>query len=580
MQSAQRQGIQQDMLRRRIPFFIGGVVIASALLLLRVIAFQFPQDPRVVSEFSAQRDANTGSLERIESSRGRIFDRDGEPLAVNTRLFRVGISPNLVSNPEQTARDLAAILDRDALELYNIILSDVQYVVLGVVEPEVWQQIDALNLFAIQADRLQRRVYPQGTLGSQVVGFVGGEGFGVVGVEAYREGELAGRVGEEEVSNIPLGLPEDLASLLSDGTDIVLTLDRDIQFLTEQILQQAVQQYEATGGTIIVMDPRNGDILAMANYPTFDPNAYSEVENEEFYNNPAVSAAYEPGSVFKVITVSAALQSGIITPDWSYNDQGRIDDVGGVVIENWDKQAYGLTSLQNVLVNSLNVGTATISRTMGPEMFYAMVRQFGIGSLTQVDLAGEIPGTLRVPGDPIWSESDLLTNSFGQGVSVTPLQMLLAVNAIANDGTMMQPRVLLQYYDGTEVYQVLPNGLSDPISPETANLVTDMMVAAVRDGLDDEAQLPGYTVAGKTGTAEIFDVVDYLDDAWIMTFVGFLPADDPQVSVLIKLDRPQVGRWASQVAAPVFRQLAERLVILLEIPNDDVRLRLNETAGR
>lgn len=574
--------LQQDMLRRRVPIVALAIVVASAGLLLRVVSFQFPQDARVLREFATQRDANAGHIETIESARGLIYDRNGFLLADNQRRFRIGVSPNLVSDPEQTANDLAVILGADNLEMLNILRSDAPYVPLGTVDAETWQQIDALDLGrAIQEERLYQRFYPQAPLASQVLGFVAGQGEdlrGYNGIEGHYQGRLAGTFTNQAVSDLPFGVPED-TSELQGGADLVLTIDRDIQFLAEQELQLAITETGATGGTIIVMDPRTGDILAMTSYPTFDNNSYDDVTDQDLLRNPAISDTYEPGSVFKVITVASALELGTITPDWTYNDQAVLT-VGGVDIENWDRQAHGVVNTTGVLVNSLNVGASTISLAMGWENFYRMLDRFGIGRQTLIDLQGEEAGQLRVPGDDLWSESDLATNAFGQGVAVTPLQMLTAINAIANDGVIMQPRIVHQIIDDSGIETTRMVNLWRPISAETAQIVTDMMVATIRDGLDNDAQLAGYTVAGKTGTAEIPDPgFGYRDDAWIMSFAGFLPADNPQVSVLIILEEPTNGRWASQVVAPVFRRFMERLVVLMEIPNDEIRLALQSQGG-
>jgi cell division protein FtsI/penicillin-binding protein 2 len=586
MQSIPTPSLQQDMLRRRMPIVVGVVVIITGVLLLRVISFQFPQDPRVLREFAAQRSAIYGSVETFESDRGIIYDRDGEPLAVNTREYRVGISPNLISNPQQTANDLARILGLDSselLNLYNLLRGDDPYVLLGIVNPEQWQQINDLNLgFALDVDRIQRRYYPQGTLAAHLIGFMAGEGEdyrGYFGVEGFYQNELAGEVRDVEVSAIPFGLPED-PDVLGQGADIVLTIDRDVQFLVERELQLAITETGAIGGTIIVMNPRNGDILAMAGWPTFNPNDrefLSNPANQEILRNPAISEVFEPGSVFKVFTVASALEVGTIGPDWTYNDTGLFV-AGGYDVFNWDRGSYGLTDVTSVLVNSLNVGAATISRDLGTDSFYDMVGRFGIGRRTTVDLQGEEAGVLRTPFNSEWSESDLATNSFGQGLSATPLQILTAINAIANDGFMSQPRVAYQVIDGDQIYEAASVSGTAILSPETANQVTQMMVQVVNQGLDDRARLPGYTVAGKTGTAEIAGPIGYRSDAWNMSFAGFLPADDPQVSVYILLLEPTSGRWASEVAAPVFARLAEQLVIMLDIPPDDVRLALQAEA--
>lgn len=585
MQQSTGQSPQQDMLRQRLPYVILAVIVISVLLMLRVVSFQLQLAPRVIREFTLQRESFAGDVQRFETPRGNIYDRNGDPLAYNLLRYRVGISPIVVSDPATTATQLAAILERDELEIYNLLTSRSSYELLeSQVDAVTWGRLSDLDLYGFVPERIQRRVYPQlsipdpetgveTTLAAQVLGFVAGEGedaSGYNGIEGYYEQRLGGTVRNQEVSNLPFDLPED-TSAFGRGADLVLTLDRDVQYLVEEELARAIQGTGAQTGTIIVMEPSTGFILGMASWPGFNANLYYEYEDRQL-RNPAISDVYEPGSVFKVLTVAAGLEMGAITPDWTYNDQGRLE-VGGRVIQNWDRNAYGVADTQQILVQSLNIGAATVALELGWEDFYGMLDLFGIGSLTRVDMQGEEAGILRTPTSPTgdWSESDLATNSFGQGVSVTPLQMLTSINAIANDGLMMEPRVVYQMVDGDRVLSSPPLARRRSVSAETADIVTQMMVAAVRDGLDDSAQLPGYTVAGKTGTAQIPGVTGYLPGQFNMTFVGFLPADDPQVSVLVLLNRPQSGNFASQTAAPVFANLASRLVNLLEIPPDDVR---------
>jgi cell division protein FtsI/penicillin-binding protein 2 len=566
---------QQETLNRRLPIVVAGLLIASAYLLLQLVYFQ-ELPASVVTELNLLRDASYIRNLTVAAGRGLIYDRRGEPFAVNTLEYRIGISPNLVVDARRTATQLASILGLDELETYEKIASDEVWVQLsGAVDAEVGQEIEALDLDGVTIDRIPRRFYPQGALAAQIIGFVGGDLQGYYGIEGYYEEQLAGQVREEQISNIPFDLPQD--QVADHGTDIVLTIDRDVQFIAEAELFRAITETQATEGTIIVMNPRNGDILAMANYPAFDPNAYFDVPDASLLRNPAIGEQYEPGSVMKVLTMASALELGIVTPQDTYTDQGRLE-VGGVVVENWDRQAHGVIDMTQVLVQSLNVGAATISTRMGPTNFYDMMDRFGFGRLTGVDLQGEASGIVYVPGDPDWSESQLGTNSFGQGIAVTPLQMLSSVNAIANDGLMMQPRVVHQIIDGSQIVTAQQAALGRPISAQTADIVTNMMIATVRDGVD-RAIVAGYTVAGKSGTAEIPTPIGYENNAWIMTFVGFLPADDPQVSILIKLDRPTTGRWASQVVAPIFSRIAERLVLLLEIPPDDIRNALASEGG-
>jgi cell division protein FtsI/penicillin-binding protein 2 len=573
--------MQHEMLRRRLPIVVAGLITISVIMVIRMISFQAPQDPRVTSYVQALRDANYGTTQVRTSPRGIIYDRNGQPLAVNTLLYRIGISPGLIGDREAAIQSLSVALNLDPLAVSNIV-SDTRsvYRLLATnVEPDTWRRVDALNYTAIQAEQIPRRYYPQGDLASQLIGLVGGGAEdlrGYNGVEGYYQGVLTGQTRSEEVSNLPFDVPADDSNQPIRGADLVLTLDRDVQFLIETELRAALDSTGAPSGTIIVMNPNTGDILGMASFPTYNAN---EIPNDaRLLRNPAISDVYEPGSVFKVLTVAGALEEGVVTPDWTYVDQG-VFPVGGEEIRNWDGVAHGVVDLTTALVDSLNIGMATIAvEEMGRDAFYARISAFGIGERTRVDLEGEEAGNLRIPGDPIWSESDLATNSFGQGVAVTPLQMLNAVNVIANGGLLMQPRVVSQVVRGTEVENREPVVIRRVLSPETARTVREMMIRVVNEGVDGLASVPGYTVAGKTGTAQIFTPIGP-DSRNMMTFIGIIPGDDPQISVLVKLDRPTSGQFASQTAAPVFARLAERLVLMLEIPTDEVRSQLAAKGG-
>jgi cell division protein FtsI (penicillin-binding protein 3) len=565
---------RDELFNQRLPFVIVGMIAVSVMLVLRLISFQ--QLPvEVVSALSPDYERTI----RLASARGIIFDRDGQRLAVNTLEYRIGISPNLVSEKQRVATEIATILGLDELDVYRAVTSSDRWVLLASsVDAERGQQIERMRqeqgLIALTIEKTPRRNYPQGTLAAQVLGFVGGDLTGYYGVEGEFQDQLVGRQRTEIVSDIPFRNAADQEA--DYGSDIYLTIDRDIQYLVESELAFSVESTGATGGSIIVMNPRNGDILGMTSWPSYDPNNYAQPDQDpQVWNNAAISQAYEPGSVMKVITVAAALDLGIISPQWTYNDQAVLDQAG-VQIFNWDRQAHGLVDTTQLLVQSLNVGAATVAIEMGPRNFYQYMSRFGFGRSTGINLAAEARGIMNVPGDADWSESNLLTNSFGQGINTTPLQMLTAVGAIANDGLMMQPNVISRIVDDGVVSVAQPLAIANPISRETANTVRDMMVQVVQNGLDDAASLPGYTIAGKTGTAEIPGPINYRTDAFIMSFIGFLPADDPQVIVLIKLDEPRTGSFASQVVAPIFRRLAERLVVLMEIPPDAVRLTLEE----
>jgi len=574
---------QQISLRSRMPIVLALMGVATLYLVVQIITFQY-QPAYVTSYYNRLASYNYNQNERVAAARGVVYDRDGQPLANNTVDYEIGISPNLIARGERTlvATALAAELDLLELEVLRAIDSDAPWVQLAKpVEPEAAERIRDLGFLGVTINSQPRRLYPQGTLGAQILGFVAGDNTsaqefrGYNGVEGYYESELAGRVRDQTVSQIPFDLPEARHND-GQGSDLVLTIDRDIQFLVESELQLAVTENGASGGTIIVMDPRTGEILGMASYPSYDPNAFFDTATPDNLRNPAISDEYEPGSVMKVVTVAAALDTGSVQPGFTYVDNGALQ-VGGITIQNSDRQAKGVVSLEQILVQSLNVGAASVSLEMGPSLFYQKMADFGFGRATGVDLEGEAVGTLFTPLDAEYSDSNLGTNSFGQGVAVTPLQMITSVSAIANGGLMMQPHVVHQVVDGNRVYPSQPSALGRPISAETARTVTQMMVQTVNQNLNS-ASIPGYAIAGKTGTAEIPTPLGYEEDASIASFVGFFPADDPQVIVLIKLDRP-TGYWGSVVAAPVFRRLAERLVIMMEIPSDDIRRSLAADGG-
>ncbi len=569
---------QQDVFRRRMPFVVLSLLVVAFVLFGRLISFQFQIPDEVVAYLDGLRNSNYTSQLDLAAQRGLIYDRDGQVLAVNTLEYQIGLSPRLLENRREAATRIASILGLNELQLFESFSNDTPWILLSSrVSAEVAQRLSGLQLgSALTMTPLPRRSYPQGVMASQVIGFLGGDLQGYYGIEGYYQTQLAGRQVSQSVSNIPFEFAGN--DLIADsGSNVILTIDRDVQHVVEDILFNAITETGSTRGTIIVMDPRNGDILAMANYPTFDPNAYFNITDPSVLRNIAIADNYEPGSVLKVITVAAALDHGSITRDFTYNDQGVIE-VGGIQVRNWNRGAWGVQDTTQILVNSLNVGVTEIALRMGTEAFYQELSEFGFGRLTGIDLQGEEAGILRSPGNPDWSESMFATNSFGQGISVTPLQMLTAVSAIANGGLMMQPRVVHQIIDGDNIITAPPVALGRPITAETASIVTEMMVRVVSDGLDDAASVAGYTIAGKTGTAEIPSPTGYEANASIVTFVGFFPADAPQVSVLIRLDRPR-DYWASTVAAPIFQRLAERLAILLEIPPDAIRYELAANGG-
>ena len=518
---------------------------------------------------------------KADPPRGAIRDRSGNMLAGNVMAYTVEAAPASVSGEEAAAEIAAALgplLHMPPGHIARLLEGDELCVQLAASVPRgVGEQVTKLGAHAITVRPVWQREYPEGTLAAHALGFCCLEAEsdyrerkGYYGIEGFYDrllraapGDSAGDLNPWTVA--PVILPR-------AGTDLVLTLDRTVQGLAEQELARSLVEYQAESGTIIVMDPRTFGILAVTSLPSYDPGTYLELVNESSppFEDPSVSQQYEPGSVLKVLTLAAALDAGVVTPETTYLDQGWIE-VGGRMIQNASREAYGQQTVSDVLIKSLNVGSAWLSTQMGPDVFYRYVQAFGIGRPTGVDLSGEVSGQLWLPGDyERWHDSNLGTNSFGQGVAVTPLQMVVAVATVANDGARLRPHIVAHRVtsDGTvSVFQTVVE--AQVISPQTARTLTDIMVRVVEEGVP-ESKVIGYRIAGKTGTAQIPIPGGYDPEGSIVSFVGFGPVPDPQFVVLVKLDRPQTSPWASRTAALSFQRMARRLFVILDIPPENV----------
>jgi cell division protein FtsI/penicillin-binding protein 2 len=569
----------QETIFVRLRLIMIGLAIFAGFVVIQLLRIEFSTDN--IGYFRTLSETISEVPREFAPARGRIFDRDGELLATNDVQYELAISPNYVVDRQDVATTLSSLLDKSITDIEAAIDSDQPYVLIArPVSAALGDQIKQLqesgekDLRGINLTPIPHRVYPGNSLAAQVLGFVGysqqGRQVGYFGVEGFYNDWLSGRSVQGIENLVPFDAQPDPTP--DEGTDMTLTIDRDLQFLVEGSLAASIQQYGAESGTVLVMDPRTGEILAMASYPTYDPNNYASAPPLD-PQNPAVGGQYEPGSTFKVLTMAAALDSGLVKPETPFLDRGFIE-VGGVPIRNWDGGAWGATDMVGCIRHSLNVCMATLSTQMGPTTFYNYMSAFGIGHRTNVDLAAEAPGRLKVPGDADWFDSDLGTNAFGQGVAVTPLQLVTAASAIANGGVMMQPHILKQVQHGDQVHTTRTQVLGRPIRPETAATLNEMLAQSIEQGEGDQALIPGYRIAGKTGTAQIPIPGGYDVRQTIASFIGWGPVDDPRFIVLVKLDKPRASIWGSETAAPAFASLARRLVVLMQIPPDDVRLAL------
>jgi cell division protein FtsI/penicillin-binding protein 2 len=562
---------------RRLSVLAFCLTFCFAVIIGQLVHYQVLDHDALAHEASVQRTWN----KEVASNRGYIADRNGHILALEVVEWQIDVSPSLVVRAQQLSEQLAELLGRPQEEIYGQLTSKSPWVRLAMnVDYETGEAIKALGASGITCIPSHRRSYPEKELTAHVLGIVNNTGDGFYGVEGYYNQVLKGSTGQRRVEQNPLGeelpLPPIEETRARPGDSLVLTLDRNIQYIVAEELQRALEEYGAKSGTALVMDPRSGALLASYSYPSYSPNDFAEAEIK-LLADPVVSKMWEPGSIFKVVTWAAGLDSGTISPGTTFYDSGALE-VGGRVIQNWDRQGNGLVTMRDGLVGSLNTVAAFTSTSMGKDVFYNYLRRFGFGTLTQVDLASEGPGMMKLPGDSNWFPSDLGTNSFGQGIAVTPIQMIAAVASIANRGVLMKPYIVEEYIthgsDGVRRIPVEPMAVRRAVSADTAATMTEMMVEVVNKGAP-KAAVPGYRVAGKSGTAQIPEPYGYNPTDTIAAFVGFAPADDPRFVLLIKLDRPTVSPWGTQTAAPAFQAIAQRLLIYLRVPPDDLRVTLD-----
>ncbi len=504
----------------------------------------------------------------IDAPRGRILDAQGKVLVTNVEFDRVYAVPPDVKDQVTTATRLAPVLGLSVDRLLTLLQTKGNYITLArKVDPSIRDQVNALALPGIHMEPDVKRIYPAGSLAAQVLGFTNYNGDGNYGIEQYYNSVLTGKPGELRAERDGLGNEIDLNHAVRiapvPGKDLQLTIDSTIQYDAEQELAAGIQLHGAKAGSVVVMDPYTGAILAMANYPTYDPNQFQDTPVDRFVNG-AVSVPFEPGSTFKLITMGTALEHGAVTPLTTVNDPGYLTEYGAT-IHDWDRKWHGIVTMRYVLDHSLNVGAAFAAQRTGAQTFYAGVHAFGFGQPTKIDLQGEQGGVVYTNANQDWRPISLVTNSFGQGLTATSLQMATAVSAIANGGNLMQPYIVQQISSPNGVQKTQPKVVGHPISPATAATLTNMMEEVPIKGEATLAQIAGYRVAGKTGTAQIAENGTYSPDATMASFVGFVPAQHPAFVIYIVLDHPTDSPYGSETATPMFADLAQKILVHMGI---------------
>jgi cell division protein FtsI (penicillin-binding protein 3) len=509
----------------------------------------------------------------LHALRGPIVDRRGAPLATSASAESLFVHPRGVGDPVKAAGRLAPVLDMPEAELHALLTSPKPFLwIKRRLQPAVADQVKALREPGLGFVPDALRLYPNRELAAHVIGFEGADG-GLEGVERSWDKDLGGTPGRAIVGRDALGrdvATEQIIQKPSPGRGLMLTLDTTIQYIAEREIDAAFRRTQSKAAMAVVMDPRTGDVLAMAIRPTFNPNTFLDVPSRDHWRNRAVTDPFEPGSTFKVILAAAALEEGVVKPeDQIYAENGAIT-IAKTTIHDWKK--YGWLSFGEVLQNSSNVGTIKVGLMLGRERYYRYMTGFGFGTSTGVGLAGESRGQLRDPQR--WSALSLPTMSIGQEVSVTALQMVAAFGAVANGGTLMQPRLVKSTFDaaGRESRRLPPTAVRQVISPETARTLGQMLTRVVDHGTGHLAAIPGYAVGGKTGTAQKLDPATrrYSRAPGVLSFVGFAPVDDPRFVMLVMLDEPRNEKWGSEAAAPIFAAIGREVLRYLEVPPRDV----------
>ncbi len=555
-------------LQRRALFIAIGLVIWMLAIGARLVQLQVNQHEELASRARSQQ---VGAIE-TSPSRGQLLDRQGRELARSIDTESFFADPREILNTDNTARRIAAVTGQDRTELAGR-LSEAKETnkkfiwIVRRLDIQSASKLDQLNLDGIYSRKEPKRYYPNDSLAAHVLGFVGTDEIGLSGVEQYYNEKIRGEAGK-----VFLERDRDRRAFESyevqshPGQTVVLTIDQAIQYRTEQALSAAVDRAHAKSGAAIVMDPRTGEILALANAPTFDPNQPA-ANSAEARANGALQNIYEPGSTFKIVAYSAAIEKGLVKPDDKIDCQMGQIAVAGRLIH--DGHPYGVLTVADALAKSSNVGAIKLGLLVGNESMYEYMKRLGFGSRTGIDLAGESPGILR----PLsrWQPSSIGSLAIGQEVGVTPLQMATAYSVLANGGTLVKPHLLreLRAPDGTVLFQAKPE-TRPALKPETTEALRSMFEGVTLHGTAKKAQLDGYTAAGKTGTAQKVDPRTHAYSAtkFIGSFVGFAPVKNPAVVIIVVIDEPLGSYHGGDVAAPVFREIAEQILPELGVAPD------------
>lgn len=567
-------GSFRDIVKVRLIFVASLLLLFAISLVVRLADLQIVQHETLLAK--SEKQPHHGSL-KIHLGRGTIFDRNGNELATSLEVESVFVVPQEIRDRKYTSKVLASTLNQNYERVFQEVSSKKQFA--WIKRKASADEIAHLKKSALSGVRFrseQKRFYPKRELAANVIGFVGTDDLGLAGIEHTYQDELKGIVYSQPIEQDGKGGNiQNLGNLSRSNLgnyDLMLTLDEVIQFTAEYHLKKQVEKYKADSGMVVVMDPNSGEIYAMANVPQFNPNNFNKFSSETRKNNTVVSS-YEPGSIFKPIVAAAALDKGIAQPHEKFYCENGSFKIGGKNIGEASDHKFGSLSMQEIIAKSSNIGAIKIAQKLGKDSFYEYIRKFGFGEKTNVGLPGVSSGLLGKRQN--WTEFSLASISFGHEIAVTPLQMVVALSAIANGGTLMEPHVTKALMrDGRIVKEIKPKKIRRVISEKTSRQMMEILKFVVKKGTGAEAAVDGFDVAGKTGTAQkyITETRSYSKTEFISSFIGYAPADAPRLVILVMIDNPKGLHWGGVVAAPVFREIAKKSLRYLNVPSSEERV--------
>jgi stage V sporulation protein D (sporulation-specific penicillin-binding protein) len=552
-----------NLTQKRLHIVILLIPLIGVVILLRLFYWQIIRGPELQTKADSQHETTT----YLQAERGNILDSDGNVLAGTKNLYELYVyKPQLTISTndlveklvENLEKDPEASTDADVRDYLKSRLSlDSNWISLKhYVSPDAKDRINKLNIAGLGFTDEYVRYYPEASMAAHLLGFVGqdaaGQEQGYFGLEGYEDRLLKGRDGkvstEKDAKGNPILIGNYLMLQAIEGKPIKTTIDKKVQYLSENMLKDGIAKYQAQAGTVIILDSKTGKVRAMASFPNYDPTDFSKYPNV-YYKNPSVADLFEPGSIFKVLVMAAGINENVVTPDTECDICAGPVTIGKYAIKTWNEVYHPNTSMTDVIVNSDNTGMVFVARKLGKDKFVDYLQKFGFGQKTGIQLQEEVAGSLRTAKD--YGDIDLATNSFGQGIAVTPIQIVSAVNTIANGGIYIQPTLIDNQ----------PGQSTQILSPGTASQMTQIMIQAVDRGEAKFAKPQGMVIAGKTGTAQIPIEGHYDPTKTIASFVGFFPATNPQYTMLVTLNNPQTSIWGSETAAPLWFGIAKQLML-------------------